>query len=420
MEFTRWARYVVAVAVCGALAGLVGAATSELLHALQHLTYGYHSGSLLLGVTRADWRRRVAGPVVGGLLAGLCWWWLRRRHTVDELTPALREGRRLRPVAQTADALVQVLLVGSGASLGRESAPRQIAASAAALVLGPFAVAGIHRRILVSSAAGAGLAAVYNVPVAGALFTISVILQTWDALTVATALATSAIAVAVTVPITHDATTFSFPPTHAGWGSALFALVCAPVGAVLGLGFSALMHRSSARTAASWHLVPALAVAGLITGVAAVWLPELPGNGKSIVATAFSPGATLAVLGAAVIVKPLLTGMYLRAGAVGGLLTPAFATGAAAGAFISLAIHQMGGHTSTPAFTVIGAATVLAVTQRAPLFAAVFAYELTDPPLLVAPLLVISAVGAHLIADRLRHRHSLRAAGEHPDKSPGR
>jgi H+/Cl- antiporter ClcA len=114
-------------------------------------------------------------------------------------------------------------------------------------------------------------------------------------------------------------------------------------------------------------------------------------------------------LGAACVIlllKPLLTAGFLRAGAVGGLLTPALATGAAAGSVVALALNELAGtdiHVSALALT--GAAGVLAVTQRSPLFAALFVWELAHPPfwfLLVFAIAAYAAYGLQLM--RQRHR----------------
>ena len=75
-------------------------------------------------------------------------------------------------------------------------------------------------------------------------------------------------------------------------------------------------------------------------------------------------------LGAAVVIlmlKPLLTAVFLRAGAVGGMLTPALATGAAMGSVVALAINTWTEHhVSVPAVSLTCAAGVLAITQRRP------------------------------------------------------
>jgi H+/Cl- antiporter ClcA len=60
-------------------------------------------------------------------------------------------------------------------------------------------------RDLLACAAGAGLGAVYSVPVGGALFAVRILLHTWHPRAVGTALITSSLAVSVASPVTHDA-----------------------------------------------------------------------------------------------------------------------------------------------------------------------------------------------------------------------
>jgi len=52
-----------AVMVIGLLAGVAGAATTLLLHAVEHLTYHYSFGTLLDGVTGSSPVRRAVGPM---------------------------------------------------------------------------------------------------------------------------------------------------------------------------------------------------------------------------------------------------------------------------------------------------------------------------------------------------------------------
>ena len=59
------------------------------------------------------------------------------------------------------------------------------------------------REILLACAAGAGLGAVYSVPLGGALFAVRIVLGTWHPRAVGTALITSSLAVAVSSPVTH-------------------------------------------------------------------------------------------------------------------------------------------------------------------------------------------------------------------------
>ncbi|WIM72687.1 chloride channel protein [Corynebacterium suedekumii] len=91
--------------------------------------------------------------------------------------------------------------------------------------------------------------------------------------------------------------------------------------------------------------------------------------------------------------KPLLTAFSLGSGAVGGTLTPALAVGAALGGLVGVLVGVDPGLVAV--FALIGAAGVLAVMQRAPLFAAVIAWELTWAPWWTLPLLVAVAVAAY-------------------------
>ncbi|WP_338063812.1 chloride channel protein [Actinomyces ruminis] len=142
------------------------------------------------------------------------------------------------------------------------------------------------------------------------------------------------------------------------------------------------------------HLALPLGIgaAGLLTGTASLWLPVLPGNGRdALEAALLSPATTtaLAVLVSVVVLKPLLTGLTLGAGATGGLLAPSFALGGSAGAAIGVAANLAGWQVSIPALALVGAGAVLSITQRAPVFGTVFVWELARGPLWVLALMAV-------------------------------
>ena len=73
-----------AVVLTGVLAGLSGMVLAMILHAIQHLAFGYSldrligTESFLQGVTDASWPRRFTAIVAGGAIAGFGWWLLGR------------------------------------------------------------------------------------------------------------------------------------------------------------------------------------------------------------------------------------------------------------------------------------------------------------------------------------------------------
>jgi H+/Cl- antiporter ClcA len=386
-----------AIVIIGLLAGVAGAATTLLLHAIEHLTYHYTFGSLLSGVGGSSPVRRAVGPMIGGALAGCGWWILRRRTEVPGLTETIKNHRTIPRIPMSIDAGLQVLIVGSGASLGREGAPRQLAAA-----LGDFATTRLtltarDREILLACAAGAGLGAVYSVPLGGALFAARILLGTWHPRAVGTALITSSLAVAVASPVTHFEHALKWPDAKLSYLFAFLALAIAPLAAAIGLAFNRVMAFARPKVQfKSWVLVPSIAAAGLLTGICSIWWPELPGNGRSILTVSLNSGLTLGAAAVILLLKPLLTALFLRAGAIGGMLTPALATGAAAGSLATLAMNQWAGtdiHVSAVSLTC--AAGVLAITQRAPGFAALFVWELARPPYWLLVVFAIAAFAAH-------------------------
>ena len=95
----RWrARLFIAVLLTGVVAGLGGMLLGMLLHAVQHLAYGYSLDrivsheSFLEGVEAADGTRRLLVLVVCGLVAGTGWWLIYRYgRPLVSVTDAVRD-----------------------------------------------------------------------------------------------------------------------------------------------------------------------------------------------------------------------------------------------------------------------------------------------------------------------------------------
>jgi H+/Cl- antiporter ClcA len=411
----RYLTFAAAILVTGVLSGVVGGFTTVLVRTLEHLSFGYDQGPLLIGVKDASIERRLIGLAIGCALAGLGWWLLRRKTSVPGLNESIRQGRRFSQVPMAIDALLQVLAVGSGASLGREQAPRLFAAAATELTIRSGSIPAPYRRILLASAAGAGLAAVYNVPAAGALYACGIVLRSWRPVAVLVAVATSCIATVTAWPVSHGHPTFVWPDTQYSWTSLLFTVALMPVAAAVGTGFNGLIRRAQPKSPpASWTLLVTIGLAGLLTGACSIWMPQMPGNGKSIIVESLAGGDTLIAVTVAMVLKPVLTALFIRAGAVGGMLTPSLATGVATGASIALLVERLGGYASVPTLALIGGAAVLGITQRAPVFATVFTAELTHPPPPIWGMLLLAAVGAHWV--RLLAARRRRPAK--PDRAP--
>jgi H+/Cl- antiporter ClcA len=83
------------------------------------------------------------------------------------------------------------------------------------------------------------------------------------------------------------------------------------------------------------------------------------------------------------------------------------------GASIALLVDILGGYARVPTLARIAGAAVLAITQRAPVFAAIFTAELTHPPPPIWGMLLLAAVGAHWV----RHLAGQRRRPSEPDRA---
>ena len=82
-------RFWMLVVLVGLCAGLGGAALMELLRAIQHLAWSYHSGDFLEGVKRTSATQRVLVLLIGGAGIG------ERIHAADILDFAPRTAARM-------------------------------------------------------------------------------------------------------------------------------------------------------------------------------------------------------------------------------------------------------------------------------------------------------------------------------------
>ena len=82
-----------------------------------------------------------------------------------------------------------------GSPLGREVAPREISVALATPLTRRFALTEQQTSLVLACASGAGLAAVYNVPFAAAVFVLETLLLTWSLPAAAAALITCGLTV---------------------------------------------------------------------------------------------------------------------------------------------------------------------------------------------------------------------------------
>jgi chloride channel protein, CIC family len=399
------ARFWAIVVLLGLVTGVLASALVELLRLVEHVAYGYRRGPFLDGVQASvGWRHFVAlmiaavVVIVGGFVLGRP-----RGSEATEVSESLwlSEGR-LPLLSSIARGVVAIVTVGLGSSMGRESAPQLAGSAVASWLSGVEQLPVWQRRLLVASGAGAGFAAIYDVPLGGALFALEVLLGTVALPFVLPALVTSVIATVVAWIALGTRPTYSLPHYLLHPGQQLvFALLAGPIIGLAAVGWVRAVKFATRVRPKRWGRFVAPVVVFGALAAASLRYPELLGNGKGVVQAEALGGYSFGLLVALLALKPLATAACLGAGSPGGLFTPSLTIGVLLAGVLGTIWSHIWGGVPVGAYAVIGGAAFLAAAMQGPLSGVVLMLELTrNFDSLMAPTLLAVAI-ATVISRRL-------------------
>jgi chloride channel protein, CIC family len=397
-----------AVLLTGIGTGVAAAALTRLLELVQRLMWSGAGTNLLDAAEHAGaWRHILvllgAGLVTGAgqiILAGLS-----SGNGIDTTAAIWFHAGRLPALRTLGSALLSVIIVGMGVSLGREGAPKQAGSVIANFFSDKARLSDEQRRLLVACGAGAGMSAAYGVPLGGALFALEVMRGMLALRYVLPALFASVVATAVSWVALPDAPTYLIPAYPSSLSCVVWALVAGPIAGIVSVGYvRAVTWADRHKPPQGWRRLAAPVLGLGLLGVVSIWFPQLLGNGKDISELAFTNQVAPALLLMLLVLKPAATVLCVRCGAPGGLFTPSLTVGALLGAVLGHAWSWFWPGVPPGLFAVLGAAAVLAATTQGPISTVVLMMELTSRDRsFIVPLLL--AVGtATLVARTIEPR----------------
>ncbi|MEX0655146.1 MAG: chloride channel protein [Phycisphaeraceae bacterium] len=428
-------------AVIGALGGLVATGFDALVEASSHFFFG-RLGSTAFPYSR--WVLLMFLPALGGLLVGLIQQVVARTgpgHGIPEVVEAVsRSNAQLPARSGVYKAVTASLTIGTGGSAGVEGPIIHIGAVLGSTVGRLLGVGRQHIHMLVGCGAAAGMAGIFNTPIAGVMFVLEVLLRdfsvkTFIPIVVASVFGTAVAQAMVGEQVDGYVSIFNVPRGMMAyqfelselWAYGLLGVCCG----LLGVLFSGALLASEglfARVRGPRFAMPALG--GLLLGVMGVVFlylfgqitpnyepPAFFSNGYPVIQSLLNPlsypeagdAAFIASVSDGSPVDPMVnvsalllvlvlgfklvgTCLTLGSGGAGGVLAPSLFMGATLGAAFGLlleSLHVFPG--VTPAtYALAGMAGVFAATVHAPLTAFLLVFELTQDYRVILPMMLVA------------------------------
>ena len=391
-----------AVVITGFATGLLGAFLMWILQLAETAAFNYHSGSYQNAVAATSGLHRVTALVVSSLIGAVGWYLIRRylKNEKSEIDDSLWNGDgELSMRRSFLTSIVSEIVIGLGASIGREAAPKLMGGASASVLSHWMHLSTAQKRLLVACGGGAGLAAVYNVPLGGAIFTTEVLLGSFALPNVLPALACSLIAtVTGWIYLPRSATYVDIPLYRFSASLMVWSLLAGVLIGLLAVFYIRLIGWASHYRAKDVTLFWAMPLTFLVVGVCGIWYPQLFGNGKDMAHEAFLGLGSIGLLFALFALKPFVTAITISGGASGGVFTPFLSTGAVLGGFLGAAWVQMWPGAPIGAFAMVGAAAMIGSSMQAPLTGMVLVAELTHSGFnIIIPMMAATLIATFLV-----------------------
>lgn len=394
----------------GVLGGVSAIIFREAIHLVQRLGWGMVEPGLEALQAMPVWHILLL-PALGGLVVGLIttfWVSEAKGHGVPEVMKAVAlSGGRIRGRVAVAKTMASAVTIGTGGSCGREGPIIQIGAAIGSRIGQLLGMNAQRLRTLVGCGAAAGIAATFNAPVAGALFSVEVILGEFGIAQFSPIVISSVLATVVARSWYGGAASFQPPACNFGGGwellpYALLGLACGLV-SVLYIRMGDWTERffegefgKKAGFSTPW-LRPA--IGGLMVGAIALLLPHVMGDGHWVSEDAFHGRYSVILLTALVLAKILATSITLGSGGSGGVFSPAICIGALLGALVGNVVEPtLGEHFGgVAAWSLVGMGGLIAGSMLAPITAGLMVFEITNNYEIILPVLLVSIISTTLV-----------------------
>ena len=335
-------------------------------------------------------------PMVGGFFIGLiCKYFPNavKENGVHKVmyAVALNDGKvRKRTIASCA--VTSSITIGSGGSAGREGPTVQIGAAVGSTIGQLLHLSTDRMRVLVGCGAAAGIAASFNAPLAGVLFSLEIILGDFAIHTFSPIIIASVIGTVTGRALEGNEVTFNVPVhelVHPA--EIIFYLILGILCGIVARLFT-FIYFYVQQIFEEKITIPGLykpAIGGLIVGMISIFMPQILGNGYDVMEQALTGQMFWGLAFLLVFMKIMCTSITLGSGGMGGIFAPSLFIGAMLGTAFGSSIHFIFPTLSASAgtYSVVGMGAVAGAVMQAPLTNILMLFELTNDYTLILPIM---------------------------------
>lgn len=394
--------------IIGVIVGLVSGLAAVALN--RGLTHVHHSLQHF-----SDTHFYVLFPLIGILLTVLFLKYIARDfggHGVPEVIHSVSmKGGALKFRSSFSRLLGSLLTISSGASAGPE-APVVMSGAAIGSSIARYFKSNERIRIAVTgSGAAAAIAAIFNAPITGIIFTLEVILGEWSHRTMLPIAISSVTGTVVSRLLNGNQIPFAHRVFDVNINDILASLGLAVAIALFAFVFiKALKWSSAFLDKFVGNFLAKAILGGALVSVIILFFPQVRGEGYELVRQLISEkyDAGISILLLAVAMKMIATSFTLGSGGSGGVFAPSLVLGSLAGLFyfkVLIMVFPTVGFTGASLFSLVAMAGMISGTMHAPLTGIFLIVEITGGYDAILPLLLVSFLTTMLV--RFFEKHSI-------------
>jgi H+/Cl- antiporter ClcA/predicted transcriptional regulator len=391
------------------LASLVGVISGFVAYLLYNLI-GFFTNLAFYGVWSFHFRSPVDNrlgvwviiiPVIGGLIIGVMAKYGSpkiRGHGIPEAMEAVLTSKsRIEAKVAILKPISAAIGIGTGGPFGAEGPIIQTGGAFGSLVGQLVSTTASERKVLLACGAGAGLAAMFNAPITGALLAIELLLFEFQARSFIPLMLANALAVAVRLRLFGDETMFQVGSFNYDLFHGIpFYLVLGLICGAAAIGFSSTLKwleeffDHMKKIPAVFH--PAIGALGL--GIVGYFLPRVFGPGYATIGDILNVRLALTAVVLLLVFKAAVVLLSLGSGTSGGTLAPMFMMSAAIGSTFAMVVNLLipSAHLSVGAYAVAAMGALLCACARATFTFMVCAIETTHDFHAVVPVILVCVV----------------------------